>query len=31
LSRMWPEALVLAVFAIAVVSLSVRRFSKTIG
>ena len=31
LSRMWPEALVLALFAIAVVSLSVRRFSKTIG
>ena len=29
--RMWQEALVLAVFAIAVVSLSVRRFSKTIG
>jgi len=29
--RMWKEALVLAVFAIAVVSLSVRRFSKTIG
>ena len=30
-TRMWQEALVLAVFAIAVVSLSVRRFSKTIG
>ena len=30
-SRMWPEALVLAGFAMAVVSLSVRRFSKTIG
>ena len=29
--RMWQEALVLAAFAIAVVSLSVRRFSKTIG
>jgi ABC-2 type transport system permease protein len=31
ISRMWQEALVLAVFATAVVSLSVRRFSKTIG
>lgn len=30
-TRMWPEALVLAVFAVAVVTLSVRRFSKTIG
>jgi ABC-2 type transport system permease protein len=30
-TRMWTEALVLALFAIAVVSLSVRRFSKTIG
>jgi ABC-2 type transport system permease protein len=30
-TRMWQEALVLAVFATAVVSLSVRRFSKTIG
>jgi drug efflux transport system permease protein len=30
-TRMWQEALVLVVFAAAVVSLSVRRFSKTIG
>ena len=30
-TRMWTEAVVLALFAIAVVSLSVRRFSKTIG
>ena len=30
-ARMWQEAFVLALFAIAVVSLSVRRFSKTIG
>jgi ABC-2 type transport system permease protein len=30
-ARMWQEALVLAIFATAVVSLSVRRFSKTIG
>ena len=30
-TRMWQEALVLAVFATAVITLSVRRFSKTIG
>jgi drug efflux transport system permease protein len=30
-TRMWVEALVLVVFAIGVVTLSVRRFSKTIG
>ena len=30
-ARMWQQALVLAIFAIAVVALSVRRFSKTIG
>ena len=31
LGAMWKEALILVIFAVAVISLSVRRFSKTIG
>jgi ABC-2 type transport system permease protein len=30
-TRMWPEALILVLFATALVTMSVRRFSKTIG